>query len=163
VPLPNQAEEEVLSSDVSVTEFVGGCDRLIEDYSGARGVRQVANSIRASGLASRHSLLDGLLEEHWVRPEVLDDVHHQRILFAKQAEQKVLGAYLVMVLALGFFARLYQGTAHPVREIVATQLSVSSSSPKDFVAGRLSQGQVWRSYLYFRKDLRWNHQGDSRW
>src|ERR1700682_2008703 len=111
----------MLRSDVTIPELVRCRYRLIEDDSRSRSVGQIGNSFNPRGQTAGHHLLDALLHVHSVRAEIVHDINHQHFLSHEQAEQKMLGPYVLMISALGFFPRLYQSTTHPAREVVLAQ------------------------------------------
>jgi hypothetical protein len=75
-------------------------------------------------LAVRQALLDALLQDHRIRPETVEDIHHERILFREETEEEMLGADVLVVSALRIFPRFYKGAAYPAGEVVTAQVSL---------------------------------------
>jgi hypothetical protein len=73
-------------------------------------------------------MIDRHLDLGGLGAEVLEDVHHQRVVFAQEANEKMLGSHVLVVAAMCLVARSDQGPADPGGEIVAGQ-TASSSRP----------------------------------
>src|SRR5206468_12959837 len=54
--------------------------------------------------------------------EVGEDVHHEGVVFAEQAEQEVLGAHVLVVAPVGLFTRFDQRGTYAICEIVGWHL-----------------------------------------
>jgi choline dehydrogenase-like flavoprotein len=130
VTLPTETKEQVLRSHVTIAELVSRGDRLIEDDSGPWRVRQIGDVLYPVRPAVGQPLLDSLLQPYGTRAEGVEDIHNERVLFAEQTDQKMLGPDVIMMAALGFLARLYQGTAYPAGKVVTAQESSPRGRPK---------------------------------
>src|SRR5919204_302554 len=92
--LADQAEQDVLGADVVVAQAEGLAEGQLEDLLGARRERDLAGGDLLAGADDPHDLradaLDGDVEG-------LEDPGGQALLLAKQAEQDVLGADVVVL------------------------------------------------------------------
>ena len=117
----------MLGPDVPIAEFVGNGDRLVENDSRPRRVGQIRKARLGARLTVLDYLLDRALDPEGRGTQVLENIHHQRVVFLEEAEDKVLGSDVLVIASMRFLARLDQRAAHPVCEIVAGQKASSSS------------------------------------
>lgn len=119
--LANDAKQKMLAADVSVTEFVGDTDRLIEHDTRTRGIRQIRYPRSEGWLGGFHHSIDSFLNALRTCAQVFEDVHDEGVLFSQKTEKEVLGSDVFVIPAMRFFARLDQGAADSIGKIVASQ------------------------------------------
>ena len=119
--LANQPQQQVLSADVSVAEFVGSRYRLVEYHSRARGIGQIVVSA-ASRLGHPSPALPACLQLRRIcAPRFSRTSMTSASSSASRPSRQMLGADVFVVPAMRFVARLDQGAAYPGREIVPCQ------------------------------------------
>ncbi len=122
--LAQQPQQQVLGADVAVVQLARLAHRQLENFLGARGVRQIGPR-RRGGFALLDRLLDLLLDLFEVDVEVGEDRGRHAFALADQAEQYVLGPHVLVVQPRGLFPRHLQDFPHPIREVVAVHLESS--------------------------------------
>jgi hypothetical protein len=96
----DEAEEEVLGADVVVAKAAGFVDGELDDLLGARCETDLAHD---SAVATADDELDGGANLVELDAEVGEHFGGYALAFADEAEEEVLGAYVVVVKAEGFF------------------------------------------------------------
>jgi hypothetical protein len=117
-------------------------DRLIEHNSRARSVGQVGRTSSRIRLSIDEPLLDGILKIQTLCAQVLENVHDERVVLGQKAEQQMLGANLFVAAELRFFARLDQGAAQSISEIVPYQMILPREDPKLSPTGQYCKAEL---------------------
>ncbi len=114
---PDEAEEQVLRTDVVVTEPAGLVDGQFYDALGARGQADLADD---RPIAPADDELDRGADLWQLDVHVLEHAGSHAFAFPDEAEEQVLRADVVVVEALGLVLRERQDLASAVRELVET-------------------------------------------
>src|SRR5215217_8737772 len=111
--LPNQPEQDVLGAYVVVSELQGLPERQLQDLLRARRERRLGASAFLAVADDALDLLAHLIEVHVERVESL---RGDAFVFAQEAEEQVLRAYVVVVEMTGLVLREHHDLAGPLRE-----------------------------------------------
>ena len=109
-------EQDVLGADVGMIERFGFLAREREDFLHPRRVGNVADHLGFR--AGADLLLDFHPHGLEIEPHLLEDVHRHALAELDQAEQQMLGADVIVIEAVGFFAGERQNLLGPRCEII---------------------------------------------
>ncbi len=115
--LADEAQQQVLGTDVVVTEAARLVDGQLDDPLGPRREADLAHD---RALASTDDELDRLPHLGQLDVHVLEHARGHALALAHQAEEKVLGPDVVVVEALRFILGQGQDLACPIGELVET-------------------------------------------
>ena len=128
----------MLGPDVPVAEFVGHRNRLVKNHPRPRRVRQIRHAIPRARLTVLNHALDGRLYLVVLDAQVLENVHHQRVVFLEQAEEEMLGSHVLVMAAMRFLSRLDERAAYSICEVVPGQKGLLVEAQRFVLPGHIA-------------------------
>ena len=115
----------MLRADVAVIQLARLAHGELEHLLGARGIGKIGPG-RLAGFPLLDRLFDLLLNLVELDAEILQNGRGDALTLADQAEQDVLGPHVLVVEACGLLARHREDLPHPLGEVVAVHVSLTS-------------------------------------
>ncbi len=114
--LPQEPQQQVLSTDVGVVEGLGLLAGQSQDFFHPRGVRNITRGF--SVRAHADLLFDSGTHGVQVKAKPLQHANGNALAQVDQPQQQVLGADIIVVKAIGLFARQGKHLLSPGSEVV---------------------------------------------